>query len=72
MIGLSPEFPVSLEEGLAEEGFFIETEREETLVQAVDSGMLDIFGRGAAYDGMLAAILSHLDDLLTSDPSDAE
>ena len=72
MIGLSPEFPVSLEEGLAEEGFFIETDREETLVQAVDSGMHDIFGRGAEYDGMLAAILSHLDDILNSDPSDAE
>ena len=62
-LGLAADFPVSLAEALAEEGFIAETERERVLIFSVDSGLLETLGgRGEEYDDALAAIVSRLED----------
>ncbi len=56
--GLAPNFPVSLEEALSEEGFTPETSSEARLLRCVDAGLLDsLGGRGEAYDDALGAIV---------------
>ena len=68
-LGLTAAFPVSLMEALAEEGFIVESNREDILIFSVDSGLLDILGgRGEDYDGALAAIVNRLDDYIPPPP----
>ena len=63
-LGLTPQFPVSLEEALAEEGLLLDTDRESWLVSVMDQSLLDISGgRGERYDEALATIMSQLGDL---------
>ena len=56
-IGWSPLAPVSLEEALSQRGVALEGDREESLVRAIDVGLVvGLGGRGAAFETVLRAI----------------
>ena len=60
-LGWSPLAPVSLAEGLEEEGLSPATERERALVRAVDRGLLaGLGGRGERYEAVIRAIVEEL------------
>ena len=56
-LGWSPTGPVDLAEALSESGFLAATEREQTLVDSIDRGLLNGLGsRGQQYEAVLRAI----------------
>ena len=60
-VGWDPLAPVSLEEALQQQGVELETEREEKILRAVDTGLLaSLDGRGKPYEAQLRAIVDTL------------
>jgi hypothetical protein len=67
LIGWSPLAPVSLEEALAHAGVSLETDREESLVRAVDRGLLAALGgRSDRYEMILRSIAGAVSDEFAS------
>ena len=66
-LGWSPVAPVSLAQGLDEEGFSPSSERERALIRAVDRGLLKgLGGRGERYETVLRAIVEEVSEELES------
>ena len=66
-IGWSPLAPVSLEEALGQLGLALETEREETLIRAIDRALVTgLGGRGDRYETVLTAIAESVADEMGS------
>ena len=58
LLGWSPLAPVSLGEALAQEGVALEGEHEESLMKAIDRGLvIGLGGRGEKYETVLRAIV---------------
>jgi hypothetical protein len=67
LIGWSPLAPISLEEALAQIGVSLETDREESLVRAVDRGLLAALGgRSDRYEMILRSIAEAVSDEVAS------
>jgi len=67
LIGWSPLAPISLEEALAQVGVSLETDREESLVRAVDRGLLAALGgRSDRYEMILRSIAEAVSDEVAS------
>ena len=57
-LGWSPLAPVSLSEALAQQGIVLEGEHEESLIKAIDRGLVvGLGGRGERYETVLRAIV---------------
>jgi hypothetical protein len=63
LIGWSPLAPISLEEALAQVGVSLATDREESLIRAIDRGLLAALGgRGDRHEMILRAIAEAVSD----------
>jgi len=62
-LGWSPVAPVSLAQGLGEEGFSPTSERERSMINAIDRGLIKgLGGRGERYENVLRAIVEEISD----------
>ena len=58
LLGWSPLAPVSLGEALAQEGVALEGKEQETLIRAIDRGLVvGLGGRGERFETVLRAIV---------------
>ena len=67
LLGWSPLAPVSLGEALAQQGVAIENQREESLIKAIDRGLVvGLGGRGERYETVLRAIVEAITEEMGS------